>query len=106
MPEMDGYQVLETILAENLPTLCIVISGDIQPESYQRVTSLGALGFIQKPINKNILTEVLSSHGVFCINSMSNNQLVQCKQGNRTIFSPSSQLNLLQPLHLSLKCQK
>ncbi len=65
MPEMDGYQVLEAILAEDLPTLTIVISGDIQPEAHQRVTSLGALGFIQKPVNKDILTEVLSSYGVF-----------------------------------------
>ncbi|MCP4985314.1 MAG: response regulator [Colwellia sp.] len=66
MPEMDGYQVLEAIIAQDLPTLTIVISGDIQPEAHQRVTSLGALGFIQKPVNKDILTEVLSSYGVFC----------------------------------------
>ncbi|PKG85788.1 response regulator [Colwellia sp. 75C3] len=66
MPVMDGYQVLEAILAQDLPTLTIVISGDIQPEAHQRVTSLGALGFIQKPVNKDILTKVLSSYGVFC----------------------------------------
>jgi chemotaxis protein CheY-P-specific phosphatase CheC/CheY-like chemotaxis protein len=65
MPEMDGYQVLEAILAQDLPTLTIVISGDIQPEAHQRVTSLGALDFIQKPVNKEILTKVLSSYGVF-----------------------------------------
>jgi len=65
MPVMDGYEVLEAILAEDLPTLTIVISGDIQPEAHQRVTSLGALGFIQKPVNKEILTTVLSSYGVF-----------------------------------------
>lgn len=65
MPQMDGYQVLEAILAQDLPTLTIVISGDIQPEAHQRVTSLGALGFIQKPVNKDILTEVLSSYGVY-----------------------------------------
>ena len=65
MPNMDGYQVLEEILAQDLPTITIVISGDIQPEAHQRVTSLGALGFIQKPINKDILTEVLSSYGVY-----------------------------------------
>jgi len=65
MPEMDGYQVLEAILAQDLPTLTIVISGDIQPEAHQRVTGLGALGFIQKPVNKDILTKVLSSYGVF-----------------------------------------
>jgi len=65
MPNMDGYEVLEAILAQDLPTLTIVISGDIQPEAHQRVTGLGALGFIQKPVNKDILTNVLSSYGVF-----------------------------------------
>jgi chemotaxis protein CheY-P-specific phosphatase CheC/CheY-like chemotaxis protein len=65
MPVMDGYQVLEAILAQDLPTLTIVISGDIQPEAHQRVTSLGALAFIQKPVNKDIITKVLSSYGVF-----------------------------------------
>lgn len=65
MPIMDGYQVLEAILKQDLPTLTIVISGDIQPEAHQRVTSLGALDFIQKPVNKDKLTEVLLSYGVF-----------------------------------------
>jgi chemotaxis protein CheY-P-specific phosphatase CheC/CheY-like chemotaxis protein len=65
MPEMDGYQVLETILKQDLPTLTIVISGDIQPDAYQRVKGLGALGFITKPIDKSKLTEVLSAYGVF-----------------------------------------
>jgi chemotaxis protein CheY-P-specific phosphatase CheC/DNA-binding NarL/FixJ family response regulator len=65
MPEMDGYQVLEEIIKEDLPTLTIVISGDIQPEAHERVTALGALGFIQKPVNKDKLTEVLASYGVF-----------------------------------------
>lgn len=65
MPEMDGYQVLEEILSQDLPTLTVVISGDIQPEAHQRVTGLGALDFIQKPINKEILTKVLSSYGIY-----------------------------------------
>jgi chemotaxis protein CheY-P-specific phosphatase CheC/ActR/RegA family two-component response regulator len=65
MPEMDGYQVLEAILKQDLPTLTIVVSGDIQPEAHKRVTSLGALDFIKKPVNKEKLTEVLLSYGVF-----------------------------------------
>lgn len=65
MPEMDGYQVLETILKQDLPTLTIVISGDIQPEAHQRVKGLGALDFIKKPVDKSKLTEVLSAYGVF-----------------------------------------
>jgi chemotaxis protein CheY-P-specific phosphatase CheC/DNA-binding response OmpR family regulator len=65
MPVMDGYQVLEAILEQDLPTLTIVVSGDIQPEAHKRVTGLGALDFIKKPVNKAKLTEVLLSYGVF-----------------------------------------
>ncbi|WDE06856.1 response regulator [Thalassomonas viridans] len=65
MPVMDGYQVLEAILKEDLPTMVVVISGDIQPEAHQRVTRLGALDFIKKPVNKEKLTEILSLYGIF-----------------------------------------
>lgn len=65
MPVMDGYQVLETIVKEDLPTLTVVISGDIQPEAHQRVKQLGALDFIQKPVNKHILTQLLTDYGIF-----------------------------------------
>jgi chemotaxis protein CheY-P-specific phosphatase CheC/DNA-binding NarL/FixJ family response regulator len=65
MPIMDGYQVLEAIVKEDLPTMVIVISGDIQPEAHQRVTSLGALDFIQKPVNKEKLTDILSAYGIY-----------------------------------------
>ncbi|SEK37032.1 Response regulator receiver domain-containing protein [Colwellia chukchiensis] len=65
MPEMDGYQVLEAILKEDLPTVAVVISGDIQPEAHQRVKSLGALDFIKKPVDKNKLTEILLAYGLF-----------------------------------------
>jgi chemotaxis protein CheY-P-specific phosphatase CheC/FixJ family two-component response regulator len=65
MPIMDGYQALEAIVKEDLNTMVIVISGDIQPEAHQRVTSLGALDFIQKPVNKTKLTEILSAYGIF-----------------------------------------
>lgn len=68
MPEMDGYEVLEAIVKEDLPTMVIVISGDIQPEAHKRVTSLGALDFIQKPVNKEKLTEILMAYGVFTRN--------------------------------------
>ncbi len=75
MPEMDGYEVLEAIIAQDLPTLTIVISGDIQPEAHQRVTSLGALGFIQKPVSKEVLTKVLSSYGVFTYDDLTTNKI-------------------------------
>lgn len=64
MPEMDGYQVLEAIRAQDLPTMVIVISGDIQPEAYQRVMQLGALAFIQKPVSSEQIEEILNRYGI------------------------------------------
>jgi len=64
MPVMDGYQVLETIRKEDLSSLVLVVSGDIQPEAHQRVMALGALDFIQKPINTEIITSILSNYGI------------------------------------------
>jgi len=64
MPEMDGYQVLEAVKAEGLDAMIIVISGDIQPDAQERATHLGALAFIQKPINPEKLHEVLRKFGL------------------------------------------
>ncbi|MDO3382105.1 response regulator [Gilvimarinus algae] len=64
MPEMDGYHVLETIQREQLKSVVIVISGDIQPDARERVTSLGAIDFIQKPINAEKLQETLRKFGL------------------------------------------
>ncbi|GLX86738.1 response regulator [Thalassotalea loyana] len=65
MPVLDGYGVLEEIVKQDLPTLTVVISGDIQPEAHERVKKLGALDFIQKPVNKKILTKLLADYGIF-----------------------------------------
>lgn len=64
MPEMDGYQVLEAIKNEGLDAMVIVISGDIQPNAQARVTQLGAMDFIYKPINPEKLAETLRRFGL------------------------------------------
>lgn len=64
MPDFDGYQVLEQVRQENLKSVVIVISGDIQPQARERVKALGALEFIKKPINKEKLKDVLSAYGL------------------------------------------
>lgn len=62
MPEMDGYQVLAAIRDEQLQAKVIVISGDVQTEAVRRVMELGALAFLQKPVEplqlKNLLTDL------------------------------------------------
>lgn len=65
MPVMDGYQVLETICKEDLPAIVIVISGDIQPEAHKKVRELGAIDFIQKPIDQKVLLDLLGSYGIY-----------------------------------------
>ncbi|MCP4324563.1 MAG: response regulator [Psychromonas sp.] len=65
MPVMDGYQVLETICKDDLPAIVIVISGDIQPEAHKKVRELGAIDFIQKPINQEGLVSLLASYGIY-----------------------------------------
>ncbi|WP_299199565.1 response regulator [uncultured Amphritea sp.] len=64
MPIMDGYQVLEEIRRDDLPTMVIVVSGDVQPEARKRVLKLGALEFIKKPCSAEIIADVLHKYGL------------------------------------------
>ena len=66
MPVMDGYQTLENILKEDLQTMPVVVSGDIQPEAMQRVKALGALDFIKKPVDGELIVQILGRYGI-CI---------------------------------------
>ncbi|MCJ8300045.1 MAG: response regulator, partial [Pseudomonadales bacterium] len=59
MPVMDGYQALQAIRDQDLPTLVIVVSGDIQERALQRVTELGAIAFIKKPISLDKLNQII-----------------------------------------------
>jgi len=64
MPEMDGFGVLETIRNEDLKSVVIVISGDIQPVARDRVLQLGAIDFIKKPVNQDKLRQTLETYGL------------------------------------------
>ncbi|MFE8069553.1 response regulator [Marinobacteraceae bacterium S3BR75-40.1] len=65
MPGLDGYGVLEHVRAEELPTLVIVVSGDIQPEARARVLKLGAIDFIKKPTDTDRVATLLTDYGVY-----------------------------------------
>lgn len=64
MPVLDGYGTLQQIKDLDLATKTIVISGDIQPEAKSRVNALGAIDFIQKPVNAEELLKVLQKHEI------------------------------------------
>lgn len=65
MPEMDGYQVLETLRREDLNCLVVVVSADVQPKAQERVLSLGAVAFIKKPVDAQKVEVVLRDYGIF-----------------------------------------
>ncbi|MCB1939660.1 MAG: response regulator [Rhodocyclaceae bacterium] len=64
MPEIDGFQVLETLHDEGLNCLVVVVSADIQPEAQARVRALGAIAFVKKPVDAEKLGGVLREYGV------------------------------------------
>lgn len=64
MPEMDGYQVLEALRQEDMNSMVIVVSADIQPIAQERVMSMGAIAFVKKPISFDALNSVLKEYGV------------------------------------------
>lgn len=64
MPDMDGYQVLETLRKEDLNCLVIVVSADVQPLAQERVLALGAIAFIRKPVDTQKVETVLRQYGM------------------------------------------
>jgi len=64
MPVLDGFGALDMIRQEDLPTMVIVVSGDVQKDAYNRVMSLGAIDFIKKPVDLDKLADVLDKYGI------------------------------------------
>lgn len=64
MPDMDGYQVLETLQKEGLNSFVVVVSADIQPLAQERVRKLGAIAFVKKPVKADMIEAVLKQYGV------------------------------------------
>ncbi len=65
MPVMNGYEVLDLIRSDDLPTMVLVVSGDIQAEARSRVMAKGALDFIQKPVSPDQIRDVLLRYGIY-----------------------------------------
>ena len=65
MPVMDGYETMKAIRDEDLPTMVIVVSGDVQPEARVRMLGMGAIDFIRKPIDNDKLIEILNQYGLY-----------------------------------------
>jgi two-component system, chemotaxis family, chemotaxis protein CheY len=64
MPEMDGFELLEALRAEDLNCLVIVVSADVQPQARERALKLGAVAFVEKPIDVHKVEVVLKRFGM------------------------------------------
>ncbi|MBV1914453.1 MAG: response regulator [Pseudomonadales bacterium] len=75
MPVMDGYEVLRLVRELDLPTMIIVVSGDVQPEAYERVIALGAMDFIKKPASPEKISAILKQYGIHDQDSVGNREV-------------------------------
>ena len=64
MPVLDGFGVLETLRKEDLNSMVIVVSADIQPVAQERVMSMGAIAFVKKPVSSELISNVLKQYGL------------------------------------------
>lgn len=63
MPDIDGYQVLESMPHEH-PTKVVVVSGDVQIEAETRCMNLGAYCFARKPFSASYASEIFTRLGL------------------------------------------
>ncbi len=61
MPDVDGYEVLETIQNEDIQCEVIVVSGEATFENATKVFREGALDFLNKPYNPSQLISVIDN---------------------------------------------
>ncbi|KJR39881.1 two-component system response regulator [Vibrio navarrensis] len=64
MPVMDGFMVLAELKKIAARNFVFVISADIQPTSQQKALELGAVKFLQKPLEAPELESVLKEVGL------------------------------------------
>lgn len=62
-----------------LSVITVVVSGDIQSEAQHKIRTLGAIGFINNPIDKSELTPLLTEYRL----CRSHAQRLLPTQGNR-----------------------
>ncbi len=64
MPEMDGFELLESLRSQGIAIPVIIMSADIQETTRRRVLELGAKTLLNKPFQGPALLEVLQNLGI------------------------------------------
>jgi twitching motility two-component system response regulator PilH len=60
MPGLDGFGLLAEIQRRQIRTPVVVLTADIQKSTRERCEQLGAVAFVQKPVDGNALRSALS----------------------------------------------
>jgi FixJ family two-component response regulator len=60
MPGLDGWEVQKKILASGSKRPVIFISAEKQDNAADRALQVGALGFLQKPVNGQFLVDLIN----------------------------------------------
>jgi len=61
MPEMSGFDVLESAALRRFPTPVIVITAHDEPGTSERVRALGAAAYLKKPVDRDALLSAIAS---------------------------------------------
>jgi two-component system, LuxR family, response regulator FixJ len=61
MPEIDGCDLLDYLEKRSLRIPVVVITAYDQPESYSRAKSYGVLAYLTKPVDSEILLELIKN---------------------------------------------
>jgi FixJ family two-component response regulator len=61
MPEMTGFEVLETLRTRQVPVPVIVITGHDAPGMEERSRMLGAVGYLKKPVDRDDLLSAIAA---------------------------------------------
>lgn len=64
MPEMDGYEALGVIRGDNdlAPTPVVAVTAQAMPGDREKCLEAGASAYISKPVDVDVLTELLDSY--------------------------------------------
>jgi len=61
MPEQSGYEATKHILSINSKAVILMQSASVLPEDRELALSIGCIDYLEKPVNPEMLIEVLSS---------------------------------------------
>jgi CheY-like chemotaxis protein len=59
MPEYDGTWVLEQLKAKGIKIPVIIVTSDVQTSTKDHCMSLGAVGYLNKPVQKDLLKSAI-----------------------------------------------